>query len=208
MEHERNVVAEGAEGIVYKTTYLGRDAVVKVRTPKKYRVTELDRRIRTHRIRSEARLIREARSGGLRTPLIYDVDLIQCSITMEDVKGVTVKHYLDEHPDDAEHICRLIGHDLALLHNAKICHGDLTTSNMIFTEEGKLCIIDFSMGSSLVGTEDFGVDLRLLERAFTSAHPAIKDAYGIIVKEYCKTKTDPDEVLRKVQEIKDRGRYT
>ncbi len=208
MEHERNVVAEGAEGIVYKTTYLGRDAVVKVRTPKKYRVTELDRRIRTHRIRSEARLIREARSGGLRTPLIYDVDLIQCSITMEDVKGVTVKHYLDEHPDDAEHICKLIGHDLALLHNAKICHGDLTTSNMIFTEEGRLCIIDFSMGSSLVGTEDFGVDLRLLERAFTSAHPAIKDAYSIIVNEYCKTKTDPDEVLRKVQEIKDRGRYT
>ncbi len=208
MELERILVAEGAEGSVYRTSYLGRDAVVKIRTPKKYRVPELDRRIRSHRIRSEARLIREARSGGLRTPLIYDVDTVECSITMEDVKGVTVKQYLDGHPEDAEHICRLIGHDLALLHNAKICHGDLTTSNMILTEDGRLCIIDFSMGASLVGTEDFGVDLRLLERAFTSAHPAIKDAYSIIVEEYCRTKTDPDEVLKKVQEIKDRGRYT
>ena len=208
MEQERALVAEGAEGSVYRTSYLGRDAVVKIRTPKKYRVPELDRRIRSHRIRSEARLIREARSGGLRTPLIYDVDTVECSITIEDVKGVTVKQYLDGHPEDAEHICRLIGHDLALLHNAKICHGDLTTSNMILTEDGRLCVIDFSMGASLVGTEDFGVDLRLLERAFTSAHPTIKDAYGIIVEEYCRTKTDPDEVLRKVQEIKDRGRYT
>ncbi len=202
------MVAEGAEGIVYRTTWLGRDAVVKVRTPKRYRVAELDRRIRTHRIRSEARLMREARSGGLRTPLIYDVDLVECSISMEYVEGTTVKQYLDEHPDDAERICRLIGHDLALLHNAKISHGDLTTSNMIITGDGKLCIIDFSMGSSLVGTEDFGVDLRLLERAFASAHPDIKDAYGIIIDEYCKVKTGPDEVLRKVQEIKDRGRYT
>ena len=208
MEQERTLVAEGAEGSVYRTSYLGRDAVVKIRTPKKYRVPELDRRIRSHRIRSEARLIREARSSGLRTPLIYDVDTVECSITMEDVKGVTVKQYLDEHLEDAERICRLIGHDLALLHNAKICHGDLTTSNMILTEDGRLCVIDFSMGASLVGTEDFGVDLRLLERAFTSAHPAIKDAYGIIVEAYCKTKTDPDEVLKKVQEIKDRGRYT
>lgn len=202
------MVAEGAEGSVYRTTYLGRGAVIKIRTPKKYRVPELDRRIRSHRIRSEARLIREARSGGLRTPLIYNVDTVECSLTMEDVKGITVKRYLDDHPEDAERVCRLIGHDLALLHNAKICHGDLTTSNMILTEDGRICIIDFSMGASLVGTEDFGVDLRLLERAFSSAHPAIKDAYSIIVEEYCRTKTDSDEVLRKVQEIKDRGRYT
>lgn len=208
MEQERVLIAEGAEGSVYRTKYLCRDAVVKIRTPKKYRVPELDRKIRSHRIRSEARLLREARANGLRTPLIYDVNTTECSLTLEDVKGITVKQYLDENPNDAERICRLIGRNLALLHNAKICHGDLTTSNMILTDDGKLCIIDFSMGASLVGTEDFGVDLRLLERAFTSAHPDIKSAYEIIIDEYQKTKADSEEVLKKVQEIKERGRYT
>ena len=201
-------IAKGAEGSVYLSTYLGRDAVTKVRTPKGYRVPELDRRIRTQRIRSEARLIREARAAGIRTPIIYDVDTVECSITMERVKGVTVKRYLDEHPEEAERICRLIGTNIARLHNSKICHGDLTTSNMILTPAGELCIIDFSMGASLIGVEDMGVDLRLLERGFTSARPDIKDAYGYITEAYCREKTGAQEVLDKVQEIKDRGRYT
>ena len=201
-------IAKGAEGSVYLSTYLGRDAVTKVRTPKGYRVPELDRRIRTQRIRSEARLIREARAAGIRTPIIYDVDTVECSITMELVKGVTVKRYLDEHPEEAERICRLIGTNIARLHNSKICHGDLTTSNMILTPAGELCIIDFSMGASLIGVEDMGVDLRLLERGFTSAHPDIKDAYRYITEAYCQEKTGAQEVLDKVQEIKDRGRYT
>ncbi|MBO5518948.1 MAG: Kae1-associated serine/threonine protein kinase [Candidatus Methanomethylophilus sp.] len=201
-------IAKGAEGSVYLSTYLGRDAVTKVRTPKGYRVPELDRRIRTQRIRSEARLIREARAAGIRTPIIYDVDTVECSITMERVKGVTVKKYLDEHPEEAERICRLIGTNIARLHNSKICHSDLTTSNMILTPAGELCIIDFSMGASLIGVEDMGVDLRLLERGFTSAHPDIKDAYEYITEAYCQEKTGAQEVLDKVQEIKDRGRYT
>ena len=201
-------IAKGAEGSVYLSTYLGRDAVTKVRTPKGYRVPELDRRIRTQRIRSEARLIREARAAGIRTPIIYDIDTVECSITMEHVKGVTVKRYLDEHPEEAERICRLIGTNIARLHNSKICHGDLTTSNMILTPAGELCIIDFSMGASLIGVEDMGVDLRLLERGFTSAHPDIKDAYRYITEAYCQEKTGAQEVLDKVQEIKDRGRYT
>ena len=201
-------IAKGAEGSVYLSTYLGRDAVTKVRTPKGYRVPELDRRIRTQRIRSEARLIREARAAGIRTPIIYDVDTVECSITMEHVRGVTVKRYLDEHPEEAERICRLIGTNIARLHNSKICHGDLTTSNMILTPAGELCIIDFSMGASLISVEDMGVDLRLLERGFTSAHPDIKDAYGYITEAYCREKTGAQEVLDKVQEIKDRGRYT
>ncbi len=201
-------VTSGAEGSVYRTSYLGRPAMVKVRSPKAYRIPELDRRIRSHRIRSEARLIREARSAGIRTPLIYDVDMTECSITMEDVEGTTVKRYLDEHPEESERICRLIGTNIARLHNSKICHGDLTTSNMILTKDGRLCLIDFSMGASLIGVEDMGVDIRLLERAFYSAHPGLKDAFGSFLEAYCAEKTDSKHVMDKVQEIKDRGRYT
>ena len=95
-----------------------------------------------------------------------------------------------------------------MLHNAGIAHGDLTTSNMIIAGDGRICIIDFSMGASLVETEDMGVDIRLLERAFSSAHPKLGEAYKELIGSYCETKTCPDQVMDKVQEIKDRGRYT
>lgn len=201
-------IARGAEGSVYRTTFLGRDAIVKVRSPKGYRIPEMDRRIRNQRIRTEARLVREARRAGLRTPVIYYIDAEDGALVMEDVRGETVKQHLDEHPEDSGAICRAIGRDIAAMHNARISHGDLTTSNMILTGDGRVCFIDFSMGSSMVETEDMGVDLRLLERAFSSAHPKLGRAYEDLVAAYCETKTDSGQVMAKVREIKDRGRYT
>lgn len=201
-------ITTGAEASVYRTVFLGRPAVRKVRSPKGYRVPELDSAIRSKRIRAEARLIRDARSAGIRTPVIYCVDPAEGSITMEYVQGVTAKRYLDENPDRALKVCRQIGHDLALLHNARISHGDLTTSNIIVMDGGRLCFIDFSMGSSQVGTEDMGVDIRLLERAFSSAHPALGREYPALIEEYCRYKTHPEQVMDKVREIGDRGRYT
>ena len=44
-------IAKGAEGSVYRTTFLGRSAIAKVRSPKGYRIPELDRKIRNQRIR-------------------------------------------------------------------------------------------------------------------------------------------------------------
>jgi len=144
----------------------------------------------------------------VRTPVIYYVDTAEGSITMELVRGVTAKRYLDEHPDRAEKVCRQIGHDLALLHNACISHGDLTTSNIIVMDDERLCFIDLSMGSSQIETEDMGVDIRLLERAFTSAHPTLGNEYLVLINEYCRFKTHPEQVMNKVREIKERGRYT
>lgn len=208
MDSDGDVIATGAEATVYRTSFLGRPAVRKVRTPKGYRVPELDATIRSRRIRAEARIIRDARLAGLRTPVIYSVDTVEGSIVMEDIRGVTAKRFLDENPSEAERVCRQIGHNLALLHNANLSHGDLTTSNIIVMEDGRLCFIDFSMGNSLVETEDMGVDIRLLERAFSSAHPKLKDEYLALLDEYCRVKTGSKAVMDKVQEIKDRGRYT
>lgn len=200
-------IARGAEGSVYRTEFLGRKAILKVRTPKGYRVPELDERIRSVRIRSEARLIRSARRAGIRTPVIYWADPPAGELVMEDMGGETVKRHLDEHPEDADRICREIGRDVALLHNARIAHGDLTTSNMLMTPDG-ICFIDFSMGVWPAEIEDMGVDIRLLERAFSSAHPGLEEAYRALLDSYCETKTDSRLVMDKVQEIKDRGRYT
>lgn len=201
-------VASGAEAEIFETEFLGRPAMVKIRSPKAYRHPDLDHRIRSSRIKSEAKLMRDARNIGVRTPIIYDVDIQDCSITMERISGKKVKDLLDEEPQKADIVCRMIGEAVAELHNAGISHGDLTTSNMIVMEDGKLCMIDFSMGSSKIEIEDMGVDIRLLERAFSSAHPKLKDSYEMLIEEYCAKKTDSKIIMKKVQEIKDRGRYT
>jgi len=209
METDRKKeIARGAEACIYRTEFLGRDAVKKVRLPKGYRVPELDSKIRSIRIRAEARLIRDARHAGIRTPVIYWADPAEGSIIMEDVRGITAKTYLDEHPEDADRICAEIGTSVAKLHNAGITHGDLTTSNIMVMDDGRLCFIDFSMGRSLSEIEDMGVDMRLLERAFSSAHPKLQDAYKALLDAYCIEKTDSEAVMDKVREIKERGRYT
>ena len=87
--------AMGAEATITESDFLGMDAVVKQRPPKTYRLPELDHHIRSSRTRNEARIMHEARAAGVRTPCIYDIDLKECSITMERMDGRMVKDVLD-----------------------------------------------------------------------------------------------------------------
>ena len=203
-----DVIGVGAEATVRRTAYLGRDAVVKTRVRKGYRHPELDSHLRSARTRTEVRVIREARAAGVRSPVIYDVDLSEGSITMEYIRGESVKSVLEEHPERADEICASIGSMIARLHNAGISHGDLTTSNMILDERGELCVIDFSLGDTRVDLEAMGVDIHLMERAFTSAHSDIGGAFAKAIEAYRKDMPDADRVLERVDDIKSRARYT
>ena len=201
-------IAVGAEAVVTFSEFLGRKAVKKTRVPKRYRHPELDVGIRSSRIKNEVRIMRSARSDVVRTPVIYDVDMSDCSITMELMDGARVKEILDSNPFSSETICSKIGEALADMHNRGIAHGDFTTSNMILMDDGKLCIIDFSLGSTNAGMEEMGVDLRLLHRAFSSAHSIVTGGYDMVMDAYVRNKTDADAVIKKTEEIQNRARYT
>jgi len=202
------MIGQGAEAKVFRTVYMEREAILKVRPMKGYRHPELDRRLRASRTKNEARLMREARAAGVRTPVIYDIDLKECSITMEYIDGKRVKEILDEQPERSEELCRMIGKALAKLHRAKICHGDLTTSNMILTPDGELCLIDLSLGDTTIDIEEMGVDIHLMKRAFTSAHSCIDDMFDVLINSYKENTSDGESVMRRVDDIKSRGRYT
>ncbi len=201
-------IDRGAEAEISQIDFMGRRAISKTRAPKGYRVAELDNNIRATRTRTEARLMREARKVGIRTPIIYDIDTKEFRIVMEEVQGKKVKDVLDQEPDSINDVCIEIGRTIAHLHNHHISHGDLTTSNMIFTSDGRICLIDMSMGSTMAELEDIGVDIRLLERAFISAHPELTDGFSKLMDSYINNVNEPDKILNKLQEIKDRGRYT
>ncbi len=198
----------GAEATISETVFLGRDAVVKHRPAKSYRLPELDSHIRSVRTKNEARIMHEAREAGVRTPCIYDIDLKKCDIVMERIKGRMVKDILDSEPLRADEVCETIGLTIARLHSARICHGDLTTSNMILTDEGEICLIDLSMGCTRAETEDIGVDLRLLERAFASAHMELEGSFSKLMDAYYSNIPDAKAVRKKVEDIRNRGRYT
>lgn len=200
-------IGRGAEATVEMADYLGKRAVVKSRVKKGYRHPDLDAHLRMLRTRTEVRVMADARGAGVRTPVIYDVDLDEGTMTMEFIDGASVKSVLDSEPEMTQEICTKIGEMVAKLHNAKISHGDLTTSNMIL-KDGEICLIDFSMGDTRVDIEQMGVDLRLLERAFTSAHSTIDGAFDIIIDSYKRNMPKSAQVLAKVEEIKGRARYT
>jgi TP53 regulating kinase-like protein/N6-L-threonylcarbamoyladenine synthase/protein kinase Bud32 len=200
-------VIQGAEATVSLGMFLGRKVLIKTRPEKSYRLPEIDARIRSSRTRNEARIMRDARDAGVRTPCIYDIDLRSSSITMEYIEGRAVKDVLDEHPERADEICGKIGAAVAKLHSAGICHGDLTTSNMILDGD-EICFIDFSMGCAKSELEDIGVDLRLLERAFSSAHVGLEPSFQVLMDTYYANVQNPKAVRKKLDDIKNRCRYT
>jgi TP53 regulating kinase and related kinases len=202
------LVKRGAEADLRRTEFLGRPAIAKVRLPKTYRLPDLDEELRRSRIRTEARLMAEARSAGVSVPVLYDIDVAAATIVMEFVEGPTAKEIFDAGGRPALRVAREIGRIVGRLHRAGIVHGDLTTSNMII-RDGRVVMIDFSLGGKDAGREARGVDVHLLREGLVSAHARATAYYREVVGGYREILgRDADEVLATVKEIESRGRYT
>ncbi len=202
------IIRRGAEAEIRRDRWLGRDVIVKSRVPKGYRHAELDRSLRASRTRNEARLIHEARQVGVPTPVIFDIDLVNAEITMEEIKGPRVKDELDRgDPEEVRALCQQMGELIARLHRGGLVHGDLTTSNMIMSG-GRMWFIDFSLGARNASVEEKGVDLHLLKEAFQSAHSTLLPSFPLILDAYRSNYKGGEEIVHKMKEIESRGRYT
>ena len=202
------LIKRGAEAEIYLSEWNGRQVAVKTRVPKSYRDEDIDRRLREARTKLEAKLISEARSYGISTPIIYDVDIPKNQITMDFIDGVRIKERLHEVGfEEQKNLCLEIGKCLGRLHKNHIIHGDLTTSNMIL-RDGMIYFIDFSLGGKSKEIEDKGVDLHLLSEAFESTHSEILGMFEHVIEGYKSEYDEADAVIKKVKEIEKRGRYT
>ena len=202
------LVKRGAEAEIRRTEFLGRAAIEKHRVSKAYRLEVLDDALRGSRIRHEARLMSEARAAGVAVPILYDINLVENKIIMEFIDGPTAKDVLDKGGPAAMKVARGIGEIVGRLHRAGIIHGDLTTSNMI-VRDGRIVMIDFSLGGKDDGAEARGVDLHLLKEGLGSAHARAASYYREALRGYLETMGKAaGEVMAKVKEIESRGRYT
>src|SRR5437773_4170178 len=98
-----------------------------------------------------------------------------------------------------------MGRVIGRLHRAGIVHGDLTTSNMLW-RDGRIVMIDFSLGGKDRGREARGVDLHLLREGLVSAHARATAYYREVVRGYREVMgPEADGVIATVKEIESRG---
>ena len=191
------LIAKGAESNIVKSEYLGEKAVLKDRIPKSYRIPEIDSNIRKSRTKEEAKLLSDAKRAGVKTPVLYDVNLDDKSILMEEIEGVIVKDIIDED------LAFEIGREIRKLHDADIIHGDITTSN-IMLQNGNIVFVDFGLGRYSSLEEDKAVDLLVLKKSLQSID------YNLAVKYFdCVLNGYGDNSIEnKISDIESRGRYT
>lgn len=205
------LLKKGAEASLFLEDWQGRRVIMKRRLPKRYRLPEIDEKIRIYRTVHEAQLLHYAKEAGVPTPTIFTVDLADSNIIMEFVEGKQVKQVLDSMAqEERRSLCRQMGELIGCLHRRNIIHGDLTTSNMILTPSGRVFFVDFGLGEKTAELELRGVDLHLMKRAFQSVHfrhaeecfQHVLEGYAQVVGEEMKSK-----VYDKISEIEKRGRY-
>ena len=131
--------------------------------------------MRRERTRNEARLLVDARRLGVRTPLLYDIDLPRHRLILEELPGPTLRQLLEDPALPHESLVtavRAFGRALGRLHAGGVAHGDLTSSNVLFPDgpEGAPALLDLSMGTRSPGVEELGIDLHLAEEDLKALH--------------------------------------
>uniref|UniRef100_A0A3B0MX05 non-specific serine/threonine protein kinase n=1 Tax=Theileria annulata TaxID=5874 RepID=A0A3B0MX05_THEAN len=190
-----HIIAQGAEAVVKKVQFLGKECVLKRRLAKLFRHTDLDQNLTRSRMVAECRSTYKLRKEGVYVPVIYLVDFLKRETIYEYVQGDTVNLAISNSTFNSYH---LIGENIALMHNANIIHGDLTTKNMIMTNDGLLCIIDFGLSFFSTISEDKAVDLYVLERCLTPLEKVLNSYKSVVF--------ESDEIIRKLEEVRLRGR--
>jgi Kae1-associated kinase Bud32 len=189
-----NVLAKGAEAEIF----LSGD-IIKSRISKGYRLKALDESLRKSRNSREAKILQKMPEGVGAPKLISKEDYV---LKMEYIQGQKVRDMLE---NDLS-VCEQIGKKIALMHNAGIIHGDLTTSNMIF--DGKnVRFIDFGLGFFSLKDEDKAVDLHLLRQALESRHYKVWErALKRILQAYTDEAIGADEIVKRYKVVEGRGR--
>lgn len=221
------VISQGAEGKVYRSSFLKKPSVVKQRVKKNYRLEVLDTKINKTRLLQEAKCMTKARKAGVNVPCIYYVDQANYQLHMERIIGKTLKEILYKvydkdgaihYPEFCIELANKVGKSIAIMHDAEVVHGDLTTSNiMVEVGEGQeltaanladanVVFIDFGLGAMQAIVEDKAVDLYVLERAFLSTHPDSDNIVATAIESYRSTSKKGKEILNKLEKVRQRGR--
>lgn len=194
-------IAHGAEAVLFED----RGTVIKERLSKKYRLPQLDEALRQFRTRREAKILQKLGELNFPAPRLQEFSDKRMSIVMDFVPGEKVRDVLAQ-GNEYQQLAQEMGEKIGKLHQNDIIHGDLTTSNMIKTNQ-EIHFIDFGLSSFSNKTEDKAVDLFLLDRALESKHyqhyPAI---FEKVIEGYKEVYPEAEEILKRLEQVRKRGR--
>lgn len=195
----------GAESLTEKIDYYGRKAVLKRRIRKSYRNPQLDNRIRITRQRTEFIILKRLGEIGINSPVLYDYDPFNSSITMQSISGDTLSRYLSKERNADMAVSR-VGKVIAKMHASGITHGDLTTNNIMIDGES-VYLIDPSMGKIGSNIEDMAADLFLILESFKSMSSETPDLTRIFLDSYTSSLEVSKSVLDTLNLMESRRRY-
>jgi TP53 regulating kinase and related kinases len=200
----------GAEADILLGTWLGRNAVYKVRKRLHYRLPQLDLEIRRKRTAHEAAMLHASKLAGVESPALFCLDTGRSTIVMEQVEGPRMKDSIDSlGPRGLSDAFESLGAGVATLHASGIVHGDVTTANVIL-RAGGVVFLDFGLASRTRRLEDHAVDLRLIKETLVGAHAGLAEtALDALFAGYSSVSGDSRlaEVRRQLRSIERRGRY-
>jgi len=204
------ILARGAESVIYKMDQWGIPVVLKWRQGKSYLLKDIDLQLRKSRTSRECKMLTVSRSLGVPTPAVYSVNLNNHMILMDFISGTQFKILAGDIPrSNLISLSREFGKLIALLHEGDVVHGDPTTSNVIVDENFRMWIVDFGLSEMNATIEMKGVDLHLIHRALETTHWDIQETMldatleGYV--EVLGNKAEPS--LSRMKDIRERGRY-
>jgi TP53 regulating kinase and related kinases len=193
------LIAQGAESKLY----LDKNRIIKHRFRKKYRIKDIDERLRKSRTKREAKVLQKLEAISFPSPKLLKNDEKE-KLEMENIKGKLLRDVLEK--ENYIMLSKEIGEKIAVLHNNNIIHGDLTTSNMILNKE--IYFIDFGLSFFSHKIEDKAVDLHLLKEALESKHYKIwEKCYKTALRAYEKKANDGSKTVERLKIVESRGRY-
>lgn len=208
---EGRMLYRGAEAVIYLVDYIGENSILKRRVGKKYRDPHIDSVLVRSRTYKEAAALKIAEDLSIPAPKLYYASIRDGVLIMSYIEGVLLRDALikREISDDLKRELFIrIGGYLAKLHNNKVTHGDLTTSNIILTSGNEVYLIDFGLTNLNSSYEEMSVDVEMFERVLISTHSDEADElFKLFMEGYVSNVINPDEVLRRYNFIKRSGRY-
>jgi len=196
---KQKVIQQGAEAKII----LKGKIIIKDRIKKSYRLKELDEKIRKSRTKREAKILEKA-FKLIPVPKIISTDNKE-KIEMEFIPGLKLSENLDKIKNNIE-VCKILGEQIAKLHDNNIIHGDLTTSNMIL-KAPTLYFIDFGLSYISSRIEDKAVDIHLIKEAFEAKHFENTSSFFKAVLEGYESSPNYKDMIQRLKKVESRGRY-
>lgn len=216
--NEWDLKYQGAESKIYFGLHSNNRCVIKHRFSKAYRHPALDKKLTRERTKRERRMIEkiQGKSSYLASYMPKIVWSDSSTLLMTEIQDcISLHDFIEKEQQPSESIFELaplIGRCVAELHNLKIIHGDLTTSNLLLVSKSNksnneqpvakkqeevpskkiktiedlyvVVPIDFGLSTGSEHPEERAVDLYVLERALLTTHFSDSTFFQNILNSY------------------------